>query len=136
MKGPMLRQLLYISTAAPGATIDIDGILAVSQRNNRQEGVTGLLWTDARRFLQVLEGDDAAVQSAFDRIEQDARHRAIVVLHDRTIDKREFGAWEMARRGPSDSADSFDERISQHLAAASSTVRGTFEGLIAARRAA
>ncbi len=131
-----MRQLLYISTAAPGAVVDTAGLLAISVRNNRRDGVTGLLWTDDRRFLQVLEGEGAAVQRVFDRIKADLSHRGIVVLHDRAIAVREFGAWEMARRGPADSADAFDIRMRHHLAAASPTVRGTFEGLIAARRAA
>jgi hypothetical protein len=112
-----VRQLLYISTAAPSATVDVTGILAASLRNNRRAGVTGLLWTDDRRFLQVLEGEDAAVQGAFDRIKADPRHRAIVVLHDRTIAVREFGAWEMARRGPADTPDGFDVRMRHHRGA-------------------
>ncbi len=131
-----MRQLLYISTAAPRTAVDVTGSLATSLRNNRREGVTGLLWTDERRFLQVLEGEDAAVQGVFDRIKGDPRHRGIVVLQDRTIAAREFGAWEMARRGPADSADAFDARMRQHLDSASPAVRGTFEGLIAARRVA
>lgn len=131
-----MRQLLYISTAIPGAVIDITGILASSLRNNRRDGVTGLLWTDERRFLQVLEGADDAVQAVLNRIKIDTRHRGIVVLQDRTIAVREFGAWEMARRGPGDTADAFDVRMRQYLAGASPSVRGTFEGLIAARRAA
>jgi hypothetical protein len=132
----IVRQLLYISTASAGAVIDIGGVLATSMRNNRRDGVTGLLWTDARRFLQVLEGDDGAIQGVFNRIKADPRHRAIVVLHDRTIAVREFGVWAMAQRGAHDSADAFDSRMRHHLNAASPAVRGTFEGLIAARRAA
>lgn len=116
--------------------IDVAGIVATSQHNNRRDGVTGLLWTDAHRFLQVLEGEDAAVQRAFDRIKADPRHRSVVVLHDRTIAAREFGAWEMTQRGPHDTPDAFDARMHQQLTAASPTVRGTFEGLVAARRAA
>ncbi|WBH16473.1 BLUF domain-containing protein [Sphingomonas radiodurans] len=131
-----MRQILYISTASPGAAIDVAGILAVSQRNNRRDGVTGLLWTDGHRFLQVLEGNDAAVQRVLDRLLSDPRHRGIAVLHDRTVAEREFGAWEMARRSASDSADAFDVKMDGFLATASPTVRGTFEGLIAARRAA
>ena len=131
-----MRQLLYISTAAPGAGIDIGGILAISMRNNHRADVTGLLWTDEHRFLQVLEGPEEAVNDVFSRIKSDPRHRGIVILQDRTIAVREFGAWEMARRGPADTADAFDGRMRQYLAAASPSVRGTFEGLIAARRAA
>ena len=130
-----MRQLLYVSTATPGADIDIATILATSLRNNRRGGVTGLLWTDERRFLQVLEGDDVAVQAVFGRLTKDARHRGIVVLQDRTTASREFGAWEMARRSSHDTADAFGTRMRQQLAGASPSIRGTFEGLIAARRA-
>ena len=131
-----MRQILYISSAVPSAAIDVDGILATSRANNGRDGVTGLLWTDARRFLQVLEGEGGAVQRVYDRIKADPRHRAVVVLHDRTIAAREFGTWDMARRGPRDTADAFDLRMGEQLATVSPTVRGTFEGLIAARRAA
>ena len=131
-----MRQLLYISSATPDAAVDVGIILSASMRNNRRDGVTGLLWTDERRFLQVLEGESSAVQAVFDRIGRDPRHRGIVVLHDRAIAVREFGSWDMARRGRNDTADAFDTRMRHHLAAASPPVRGTFEGLLAARRAA
>lgn len=130
-----LRQLLYISSAARGGLdADMPQIVAQSIRNNRGSGVTGLLWSDGKRFLQVIEGEHAAIQATFDRIRADPRHRAIVVLHDRTVDRREFGEWAMASRRPTDSADAFDARMEAALGDASPAVRGTFEGLIAARR--
>jgi Sensors of blue-light using FAD len=131
-----MRQLLYISSAVRGTAVDMAAIVGQSIRNNRRVGVTGLLWGDGKRFLQVLEGEDAAVQTTFDRIAADPRHRGIVVLHDRTIAAREFGEWSMVARGPLDSADALDARMQVVLAGASPAVRGTFEGLIAARRAA
>jgi hypothetical protein len=132
-----MRQLLYISSAARASLeADMPAIVGQSVRNNRRAGVTGLLWSDGKRFLQVLEGEDAAVQATFDRIKADPRHRAVVVLHDRTVAAREFGEWSMAARQPFDSADAFDDRMRAALANASPAVRGTFEGLIAARRAA
>lgn len=130
-----MRQLLYISSAArAGIDADMPHIVAQSIRNNRICGVTGLLWSDGKRLLQVIEGEDAAIQATFDRIRSDPRHRAIVVLHDRTVDRREFGEWAMAARRPSDSADAFDTRMEAALGNASPAVRGTFQGLIAARR--
>lgn len=132
-----MRQLLYVSSSAPrGATVDVTRILAQSIRNNRKDGVTGLLYTDGVRFLQVLEGENAAVQTIFDRINKDPRHQAIVVLADRSVAAREFGEWSMARRGPDDAADALDDRMQAALKGTSPAVRGTFLGLIAARRAA
>jgi hypothetical protein len=126
-----LRQLLYISSGTSGSTGDnLASILFQSRRNNAERRLTGLLWTDGSRFLQVLEGDNAEVQKTFDRIQADDRHRAVVILHDRAVPARTFGAWSMALIGDS------DDRIATALVNADPVIRGTFEGLIQTRRAA
>lgn len=93
----MITQLIYISTARHALlTAEPSAILAVSQRNNRRVGVTGMLMFDGLRFLQALEGDEVAVRSTFERIRADDRHRGVVALSDRRIAAREFGTWDMA----------------------------------------
>jgi hypothetical protein len=129
-----LRQLLYVSSSNPkGAQIDVAQVVEQSRHNNALDGVTGLLWSDSKRFLQVLEGTSESVGTTFARIKQDPRHHAIVVLHDRPIEKRQFGSWTMAQRRPGDNADAFDEQMRRALENASESVRGNFLGLIAAR---
>lgn len=129
-----LRQLLYVSSSNPkGAKIDVAQVVEQSRHNNALDGVTGLLWSDGKRFLQVLEGSTESVDTTFARIKRDVRHHAIVVLHDREIDKRQFGTWTMAQRRPEDEADAFDEQMRRALENASESVRGSFLGLIAAR---
>lgn len=92
-----MYQLVYISTATTGANADsVSAILEVSRRNNRRDGITGLLLYDGRRFLQVLEGPQPLVDEAFVRIKADVRHRAAVMLHARHGDGRSFGQWDMA----------------------------------------
>ncbi|HET9511089.1 MAG TPA: BLUF domain-containing protein [Sphingomonas sp.] len=132
-----MRQILYISTAA-GKIVgrDADDILATSRRNNTSDGLTGLLYFDGKRFLQALEGEPGAVARALTRIESDPRHRAIVILSDRTVDEREFGAWSMAYRAAGSDADDFIARITDLVASASASVRATFTGFAEARRAA
>lgn len=126
-----MRQLLYISTSTQPVIGDtLSTILVQSRRNNPAHGLTGLLWTDGARFLQVLEGEREALETTFGRICQDPRHRAIVVLHDRTIAERTFSFWSMALVGDS------DERIEQALQQADPVVKGTFYGLIHTRRSA
>lgn len=126
-----MRQIIYISTsAAPAIGDGLAQILRSSQRNNAAAGLTGLLWTDGRRFLQVLEGGRAAIQSTLDRIRADPRHRALVVFHDREAEARSFERWSMKL------VDDSDAEIELVLANAASDVRGTFEGVIAARRQA
>ena len=91
---------------------------------------------DGARFMQVLKGPKEAVEAAYKRIGRDTRHRAIVELVRREIQRREFGEWEMAHRVPGDDADAFVERIGKLVARASDQVRATFQGFAEVRRAA
>lgn len=131
-----MLQLIYVSSANQGVPIDAAAILATSRRNNGRDDITGMLYSDGTRFLQALEGPADKVEAAFARIKQDARHRAIVVLSEREIDAREFGAWEMAHRTPGSDAESFIARIGELSANASPNVRATFDSFAQVRRAA
>ncbi|RYD62298.1 MAG: BLUF domain-containing protein [Sphingomonadales bacterium] len=131
-----MLQLVYVSSANRREAIDPANILATSRRNNLRDGITGMLYSDGARFLQVLEGPELKVEAAYARIEADPRHRAIVILSRRTIDAREFGEWEMAHHIPGSDADAFVDRVKALAAGASSNVRATFEGFARVRRAA
>ncbi|RYE03621.1 MAG: BLUF domain-containing protein [Sphingomonadales bacterium] len=128
-----MLQLVYVSSANPREVVDPARILATSRRNNHRDSITGLLYSDSARFLQVLEGPEAKVEEAFARIQADPRHRALVILSRRTIDAREFGEWDMAHYTPGTDAEAFIERISTLTADATPDVRGTFEGFAQAR---
>ena len=91
-----MYQLTYISTARPGANDQLADILAIARRSNRLTGITGLLIADGKRFLQALEGEGSIIEEAFNRIKNDPRHFAVVMLSMREITRREFGEWEMA----------------------------------------
>jgi hypothetical protein len=92
----MIR-LTYISTALQGLpeTTTRD-IVDVSRINNRRCNVTGLLISDGVRFLQAIEGGDAAVDATFERIQADPRHRACVLLDRGPVTARAFAGWDMA----------------------------------------
>jgi hypothetical protein len=90
-------QLTYISSAT--ASMDeqqVAAILQQSRLNNAAAGITGLLLYDGRRFLQALEGPSQAVDTVYQRIKADARHRALVLLSSRAVTDRAFGDWAMA----------------------------------------
>ena len=94
-----MLQIAYISTAK--GNVDqalLDSILRVSRRNNAAAGLTGLLVSGGRRFLQVLEGPDQAVLATYARIQADPRHRAFVLVTCQGISERGFGDWSMAYR--------------------------------------
>lgn len=101
-----MLQLTYISSVAPRLPADIlETILLTSRRRNMAAGVSGLLVFDGRRFLQALEGDAEAVESAFRRISADPRHRAVVTLSRRDVAARDFGDWAMASQASRPVAD-------------------------------
>lgn len=131
-----MLQLVYVSSVNRREPPDPVRILATSRRNNHRDSITGLLYSDDTRFLQVLEGPEDKVETAFARIQADPRHRALVILSRRTIEAREFGNWDMAHYTAGSDADAFIERISKLAADASSDVRATFEGFAKVRRAA
>ena len=132
-----MRQLVYISTAARDMVpTDPAAILAASRRNNARARVTGALWFDGKRFLQALEGDEALVDATFLRIQNDPRHRALVVLSSREIASREFGEWAMAYRDPREEGEEAVAQIARLTAGASAEVRATFDSFARIRRAA
>ncbi len=91
----MIR-LLYISTARSIlSAAELEGVLRTSRRNNQAADVSGLLIVGGRRYLQALEGPEAAVMTTFERIRADPRHFAVVVLGKTEIEQRLFAKWAM-----------------------------------------
>lgn len=124
-----MRQIIYASVARDAK--DLHGILEQSRHNNALDGITGLLWSDGRRYVQVLEGPEESVGPTFDRIGRDPRHHSIEVLTDRRVDGREFGYWSMAHRGRGDGPDDLDRRTRARLDRVSPDLRRFLDGLIA-----
>ncbi len=128
-----MRQILYVSSSTiPGDKADLVGILEQSRHNNAIDTVTGLLWSDGQRFMQVIEGPAASIESTFARIVKDDRHYDLIVEHDVRITERQFGGWTMAHRRSNDPADVYDVRIRRLLTRASDGVRNPFLTLMAA----
>lgn len=134
----MIR-LLYISTSRQPVTPPmLADILRVSRRNNFAAHVTGLLVVGGKRFLQALEGPEAAVQATFDRIHRDPRHYAMVQLAREAISERSFPNWAMgaqAGQTPGEAA-TVDQAVQALIAPITDPVlRGYFTGF-AERQAA
>ena len=77
------------------ALITLAEIIAVSDRNNRRDHLTGALLVSRGRFFQVLEGEAVDVDRALRRIEADPRHQDIKHVMRRTVANRQFGNWSM-----------------------------------------
>lgn len=136
-----MHRLIYISsTRTPFSASDLETILTISRRNNAAVGVTGLLVAGGRRFLQVLEGSEDAIERVFQRIRQDNRHHAIVTLSKSEIDAPSFGEWSMgyvAGSAAAGSAATLPETVARLLEPVTDpTIRGYFEGFAALHAAA
>lgn len=78
---------------------DIDAILQsiekIAKVENAKHGITGVLLFFKGKFLQIIEGDEAKLQSLMKNITHDTRHNKIQILIDQKIDKRGFSEWNM-----------------------------------------
>jgi hypothetical protein len=93
---------MYSSVAVTALTADeLETLLGTSRRNNRRDGLTGLLLhvvaadETGGAFVQVLEGEEAAVEGCFARIEADDLHSGLQVLGRGAAAGRDFADWTM-----------------------------------------
>ena len=121
---PRLTQLVYISVVSNAMTIDMDQIVSVCRENNAASGLTGAIIKHRDRFLQVLEGTNDQVLNTFERISRDTRHKSLVLLSIRTVEKRQFGQdpLTLVTAGTAN-GDKFFDRLRQVMRDANPTLR-------------
>jgi hypothetical protein len=94
----MLVRLLYASRAAEAVTHEIiESILQSSRRHNPELGITGVLCHGGDVYMQVLEGGRAPVNTLYNTIVRDERHRDIALLHYQEVSERKFAGWTMGQ---------------------------------------
>lgn len=99
-----LSYLVYTSIATKLMNEpDLFNLFDQSRRNNIAEGLTGvLLYMEGKfitktegRFLQVLEGNNAAIQYRYDKICLDERNKSVLMLSRGSCTERFFADWSM-----------------------------------------
>ena len=94
----MLVRLLYASRAADNVSQEeLLKILSQSKSNNPESGITGVLCSSGRIFLQVLEGGRMQVNGLYNQIAADPRHKDVVILSYEEISERKFSCWSMGQ---------------------------------------
>ena len=93
----MLVRLLYASRAVDSSAPAIEAILAQLAPHNTASGITGILCYGGGVFLQAIEGGRDAVSELYGHIQQDPRHKDVVLLHYEEISERRFGGWTMGQ---------------------------------------
>ena len=95
----MMLQIGYFSASVGAQDANaIHKILLGARKANKRDSITGLLVAGGGRYLQVIEGPQAAVEALYSNIRADLRHRAIATFMNRKITERSFGSWSMAFR--------------------------------------
>ncbi|WP_433673713.1 BLUF domain-containing protein [Microbacterium gorillae] len=94
-----LITLVYVSTASqPFRETALEQLLAEFRRFNTANEITGMLLFRDGRFIQVLEGERAAVEHLAERIGRDSRHHDMRILLSEPIAERSFPDWSMGYR--------------------------------------
>jgi hypothetical protein len=100
-----LFEIIYTSLATHDLSPEALAVLLDKAReNNRALGVTGMMIYRQREFMQLLEGEQAVVQTLFDKIQSDPRHQQVSKIWDGAISERSFSTWGMAFVAPDELA--------------------------------
>lgn len=73
----------------------LSGILIDARHANIRDGITGALICRADIYIQWLEGPEAKVRNALERIAHDDRHLEVKVHVAEPVAERAFGEWAM-----------------------------------------
>ena len=91
-----LKTLTYTSRASFDLTDgDLVDILETARHLNALEGITGLLVFNGVRFLQIVEGAEAAIDGLVARLRGDPRHTAFEIRDESFVSERTFADWDM-----------------------------------------
>jgi len=91
-----LYRLIYVSDQLEYLGLaEFKDILMKSEKNNTRLGITGLLVILTKKFLQVLEGPSVELNSLYERIMRDSRHKNPRIISYVPIHNRHFMEWSM-----------------------------------------
>lgn len=89
-------QLTYLSTPTrPFNNEDLMNILEKARLNNASLGISGMLLYTGEGFVQVLEGEENAVDNLVKIIKNDPRHKDFRIIERKKIDTRDYAEWTM-----------------------------------------
>ena len=94
--GTPVKRIIYASQASFDFSPDeLVALLEQARANNAEKGLSGMLLYSSQSFLQVLEGEPAALAETYARIGTDDRHTALRLLMDQEVPAPMFPDWTM-----------------------------------------
>jgi len=89
--------LTYESVATSRLTsAEMEELLEKARANNQRDDITGCLIYYKGGFVQLLEGSKEKIETLYDKIKMDPRHKNVTLFSDDEISKRTFPNWGMA----------------------------------------
>lgn len=111
-----LLALVYLSKEErPLSDRDLLEILSKSRENNQRRDVTGMLLYHKGYFIQALEGEKETVESLYNRISQDPRHKSVMIMSREQVNDRAFSNWSMGFKNLADVDPQTLEEYREHL---------------------
>jgi len=74
---------------------DLNNILTCARTRNPENGITGILFYDQGKFIQIIEGEKQNLHDLIERLKTDPRHTNLEILIDSPIAQRELTDWNM-----------------------------------------
>lgn len=94
-----MHHIIYLSRATQELSPqELVNLLLQARRKNEHAGITGALVYGGGQFMQVMEGEETAVQALYEQISSDPRHQFVFKMADKAIAARTFADWSMAFR--------------------------------------
>ncbi|MGR9052613.1 MAG: phosphate-starvation-inducible PsiE family protein [Gammaproteobacteria bacterium] len=91
----MIRLVYVSSTDKDWQADDLLALLKNCRIKNGARNITGILLYSNNTFFQVLEGEKDDVESVFEKIKKDDRHRDVTLIEKTQITERQFPYWSM-----------------------------------------
>ncbi len=87
----MRYAICYVSTANQDiSSSEIVEILQQTESRNNQHGINGMLVYSEGTFLEVIEGEKKMIKELFESISVDKRHKNLIVIFEKDINKKLF----------------------------------------------
>jgi hypothetical protein len=98
---PLYRLLYQSKIALNGSQPEIDRkietIVSTSAKSNAATGLSGALIASGGVFIQALEGPLGALETTFEKICTDRRHKRVTLIELAAAEERVFSEWAMIR---------------------------------------
>jgi hypothetical protein len=92
-----MYHLIYLSQATrPLSAKALTCLLEQARQANARQQLTGALVYSNKRFIHLLEGEQAVLEAAYARISRDPRHQHLCQVAHYPIAARHFAEWPLA----------------------------------------